>query len=306
MDENVSKTLYEKLEEIETIKNNLRDSLYQIGGNDYFQVEPKFEDYPNLIVNIFGTIQFICLYFENYVFGKNIEEGLKQSELTYHTLTKYILELDQCKTKLVNILNTYGVYVERDTPFMDIINKVTEIPGACIPYKPTYISFRDFRDEDLSDSLEGLDTSNITDMNSMFYNCSNVTELDLSNFNTDKVTSMATMFWGCGSIESLDISSFNMSNVTNVNNMFASCNNLTHIDFGDTTLESVTEMQYMFSYTNKLDDETLNNILALLTTVSSTTANRKLSYLGFNSTIQEKCTTLDNYDMFIESGWTLN
>ena len=88
--------------------------------------------------------------------------------------------------------------------------------------------------------------------------------------------------------------------------MLSTCTNLTHIDFGDTTLESVTDMQNMFSYTNKLDDETLNNILALLTTVPSTTANRKLSYIGFNSTMQEKCTTLDNYDMFIESGWTLN
>ena len=306
MNENVSKTLYEKLEMIDNIKSELRDVLLYVGGNDFFRVEPKFEEYPQLIEDILGEIQYFCMYFENYVNGKDVTKGLKRSEITYKTLLPYLSGLDLCKTRLVDILNTYGVYVERDTPFMDIINKVTEIPGACIPYKPTYISFRDFRDEDLSGSLEGLDTSNITDMSNMFYNCSNVTELDLSNFNTDKVTIMATMFWGCGSIERLDISSFNMSNVTNVNNMFASCNNLTHIDFGDTTLESVTEMQYMFSYTNKLDDETLNNILALLTTVPSTTANRKLSYLGFNSTIQEKCTTLDNYDMFIESGWTLN
>ena len=39
--------------------------------------------------------------------------------------------------------------------------------------------------------------NNITNMSWMFYNCSSLTNLDLSNFNTDNVTDMFGMFYNC-------------------------------------------------------------------------------------------------------------
>ena len=39
--------------------------------------------------------------------------------------------------------------------------------------------------------------NNITNMESMFYGCSSLKELNLSNFNTDNVIDMAGMFDGC-------------------------------------------------------------------------------------------------------------
>ena len=63
------------------------------------------------------------------------------------------------------------------------------------------------------------DTSRVTDMAVMFYECGNLTELDVSGFDTSQVTRMTAMFYGCGSLETLDISGFDMSNVTNADDM---------------------------------------------------------------------------------------
>ena len=45
----------------------------------------------------------------------------------------------------------------------------------------------------------------VTNMASMFYNCSALTSIDLSKFNTGKVTAMSYMFSGCKSLKGLDL-----------------------------------------------------------------------------------------------------
>ena len=60
----------------------------------------------------------------------------------------------------------------------------------------------------------------------MFYRCSNLTSLDVSNFNTELVTDMSVMFSGCSNLTSLDVSKFDTSSVTYGYDMFLSCDNL--------------------------------------------------------------------------------
>ena len=60
-------------------------------------------------------------------------------------------------------------------------------------------------------TLTGLntwDTKNVTNMGSMFYNCTSLTSLDLSSFDTSKVTDMIMMFGYCSKLETLDIRKF--------------------------------------------------------------------------------------------------
>jgi surface protein len=71
-----------------------------------------------------------------------------------------------------------------------------------------------------------LNTSEVTYMAYMFFNCSGLTGIDLSHFNTSRVTTMRTMFGSCQALESLDLSSFNTSQVTNMGYMFSNCTNL--------------------------------------------------------------------------------
>ena len=94
--------------------------------------------------------------------------------------------------------------------------------------------------------LSGFNTEEVTSMISMFYNCSNLTSLDLSGFKTDNVTDMFFMFWGCSGLTSLDVSGFNTVNVTIMSSMFNGCSGLTSLDVSGFNTENVTAMPYMF------------------------------------------------------------
>ena len=75
------------------------------------------------------------------------------------------------------------------------------------------------------DTFSALDTSKVTDMTGMFYNCSSLTtapQLDTSN-----VTGMNSMFSGCSSLTT--IPRLNTSKVAYMNNMFYGCSSLTTI-----------------------------------------------------------------------------
>jgi surface protein len=56
----------------------------------------------------------------------------------------------------------------------------------------------------------------LKNINFMFYGCSSLISLDLSNFNTINVNNMSGMFKKCGSLEKLDLCNFNTSNVVNM------------------------------------------------------------------------------------------
>ena len=103
-----------------------------------------------------------------------------------------------------------------------------------------------FRNSTITNLISFIDTSNVTSMNTMFYNCRGLTSLDLSGFNTSKVTDMGYMFNGCSGLTSLDISSFNTSNVTTMNSMFDGCSGLTSLDLSGFNTSKVTDMADMF------------------------------------------------------------
>ena len=102
--------------------------------------------------------------------------------------------------------------------------------------------------------LSGFDTSSVTDMSDMFYECLNLTDLDLSGFDTSSVTDMSNMFNACRSLTNLDLSNFDTSNVTNMVGMFQKCSAITSINVGSFDTSEVTDMGYMFDNCLKLQD----------------------------------------------------
>ena len=60
-------------------------------------------------------------------------------------------------------------------------------------------------------------------MDSMFYGCSSLKELNLNNFNTNNVIYMRYMFNGCSSLKELNLNNFNTNNVTDMSYMFGGC-----------------------------------------------------------------------------------
>ena len=94
--------------------------------------------------------------------------------------------------------------------------------------------------------LDKLNTSNVTDMEGMFEECSSLTSLDLSSFNTANVINMIGMFSGCSSLTSLDLGGFNTANVTDMAGMFSGCSGLTSLDLSSFKTANVTDMQGVF------------------------------------------------------------
>ena len=107
--------------------------------------------------------------------------------------------------------------------------------------------------------VTGFDTSNVTNMERMFAcddnNESKLTYLDVSGFDTRKVTNMSNMFWNCVSLKELDVSGFNTSNVTNMRCMFGCWkrnSDLTSLDVSGFDTRKVTDMAIMFQYLSNI------------------------------------------------------
>lgn len=110
------------------------------------------------------------------------------------------------------------------------------------------------------EGLEKMDTSNITDMSSMFAFCQGLSNLNLSNFDTSNVTNMSKMLYCCSGIETLNVSSFDTSKVTDMETMFCSNGGLKQIiGIEQFNTSNVTNMAYMFAYSHNLTSLNLSN-----------------------------------------------
>ena len=123
------------------------------------------------------------------------------------------------------------------------------VPNYTISGKP--VSYR-CHNQTSKVVFKDFDTSAVTDMISMFYNCRNLSTLDLSNFNTSSVTNMSRMFGQCDKLTTLDLSNFNTSLVTDMSGMFANCRNLSTLDLSKFNTSAVTNMRAMFFYCSNL------------------------------------------------------
>ena len=94
--------------------------------------------------------------------------------------------------------------------------------------------------------LSYLNTSDVTDMHSMFSSCEALKTLNLTNFNTSNVTNMNMMFGNCTALTELDISAFLTPNVTDMSMMFSGCSSLTELNVTNLDTHNVTEMNFMF------------------------------------------------------------
>ena len=166
------------------------------------------------------------------------------------TLTFYYDSQRSGRTGTTYDLNTGTNYTGWDTDgTKSNVTKVVFDPSfAGARPTTTYDWFYYMQNLESITGLDYLNTSEVTDMGSMFTNCKKLTSLDVSHFNTSKVIYMNHMFSVCTGLTSLDLSSFNTSNVTNMRYMFAGCTNLRTIYVGSGwSTAAVTSSGYMFN-----------------------------------------------------------
>ena len=115
-------------------------------------------------------------------------------------------------------------------------------------FKPTTLSsfFKELKSLTSISGLENLNTTHVTDMSKMFYNCNNLSSLNLSQFNTGNVEKMNEMFYYCRGLNSLDLSAFNTAKVNNMYRMFYYCFVRT-IDLSSFNTANVENMDEMFA-----------------------------------------------------------
>ena len=136
--------------------------------------------------------------------------------------------------------------------------------------------------------LQFLNTSNVTDMDGMFWECSSLSALDLSNFNTSNVTNMNFMFASCTALTTLDVSNFDVSNVMYMNSMFQNCSGLTTLDLSHFETSNVSVMPGMFADCSSLTSLDLS---------SFNTANVRNMESMFN-----RCSALTT--IYVGADWT--
>lgn len=115
-------------------------------------------------------------------------------------------------------------------------------------FEPTTLSsfFEELKSLTSISGLENLNTTHVTDMSKMFYNCYYLNSLNLSQFNTGNVEKMNEMFYNCHGLNSLDLSAFNTTKVNNMYRMFYYCF-VRAIDLSSFNTANVENMDEMFA-----------------------------------------------------------
>ena len=142
----------------------------------------------------------------------------------------------QLQLHATNVTNPYTFSIQGNKSFSGICE--LDKPSYVIAYgsKPWYNRSYWKDSSKVSDltTINGgakFSVKNVTNTGSMFYNCSSLTSLDLSNFNTSNVTDMNSMFYYCSDLISLDLSNFDTSKVTDMSGMFNRCPALETLDY---------------------------------------------------------------------------
>ena len=160
-------------------------------------------------------------------------------------------------------------------------------------YAPTSLKefFYNCKTLETISGLEYLNTANITDMSSMFQECSNLKFLDFTNFDTKNVSNMYFMFNGCSTLTSLDLTNFNTKNVSNMYGMFCDCSKLTSLDLTNFNTAKVTDMHGMFKGCSALTSLDLTNF----NTAEVRDMNRMFYMLDESSTALTTIYVSDNF-----------
>ena len=104
--------------------------------------------------------------------------------------------------------------------------------------------------------INGLDkiiTDNVKSMKGLFHWCginnSNLTTIDISNFNTSNVTNMAYMFDRCRKVKNIILpENFDTTKVINMRSMFNNLQLVSNLDLSKLDTRNVTDMTSMFQY----------------------------------------------------------
>ena len=133
-------------------------------------------------------------------------------------------------------------------PWYELRNSIRAVEFSD-PIRPLFTSYWFYGCSNLASvmGMENLDMSEVEGMNFMFYNCSSLTELDVSGWDTGNVREMSWAFGNCWRLTELDVSGWNTGKVRYASGLFSRCSGLKALDVSAWNTRNVTDMNYLFS-----------------------------------------------------------
>ena len=157
---------------------------------------------------------------------------------------------------LIRIENNENMFIYNFSETENNINNIKLIwDNPPISTKNLFYDCKNIIEIDLSN----FNSSCVFSTDQMFFGCSSLISLDLSYFDTSKVRNMDSMFRGCSSLTSLNLSNFNTSLASGMDCMFRNCSSLTSLDLSNFDTSIVTYMNYMFKECSSLTHLYLSN-----------------------------------------------
>ena len=220
-------------------------------------IEIKFGDtfVTSKVINM-QAMFYGCSTLTNINFNDKFDTSLV---LTMEGMFAYCSSLENLDLSVFNtnsVLKTNGMF--RDCKGLisikfgdkSVFDKVKEM---------SYMFFQCVKLEKLD--LSNFNTKNVENMESMFNNCKSLNSITFgNNFDTSQVTDMNYLFFQCVKIPYLDLSNFNTKNVKNMKSMFDNCKSLKTIKFGDNFVaQNLNNMIEMFTACPNLEEINIPN-----------------------------------------------
>jgi surface protein len=256
--------------DIDTVKFNGNEIMFMKLDNDII--------FSNITEG--GIYNSYNIFYSNYEDNKTVSLTKKSCNTNYNLITDWgDGTIDNKNTHTYTDFGWYTIvtngFIEQKSGYSCVIKvnylRPDIVDGSCLFYNfkninydqfyfpetsyMTDMSYMFYNCEGLKDKtveemidLNSFDTSNVTNMSHMFDGCSNICDLEINNWDTSKVTDMSYMFYNCferaGSI--LDLSNWNTSEVTDMSGMFCSCENLAYLNISNFNMTKVTNTDNMF------------------------------------------------------------
>ena len=122
-----SEKLYSKLNRINEIKRELKNVMINVGGYEYFESDPLFEEYPNILSQIHARIDSLNRILDISIYGQDPMNVLTKAQTTYKVIAPYLDELQVCRSYLIDNLNSKGVQADTNETLRSLVNKVKDI-----------------------------------------------------------------------------------------------------------------------------------------------------------------------------------
>ena len=174
--------------------------VYKYNNNDNFN---KYYNnkYERFIIVIYFIMSILFCHFGNAYSFINLRTRKNSNDITFYS---YEIKLKVKGTGLKNILGSSSHYNWCCPSKIYIKNKLFQNYTDC-----HYIEIT----EPDSEIKLIWDNTIFLGTGGMFYNCMDITEIDMTNFDTSSVDDMSNMFALCSSLKILKVDNLNISNV---------------------------------------------------------------------------------------------